>query len=49
MSRTIGLLTTLGIQPAQKLVLTLECEEEDAESYRDDLKLALERGRSGST
>jgi len=41
MARTIGLLTTLGIQPTQKLVLTLECEEDDAETYRDDIKLAL--------
>ena len=41
MARTIGLLAQLGIQPTQKLVLTLECEEEDAEMHRDDLKLAL--------
>ena len=41
MTRTIGLLTQLGITPARKLVLTLECEEEDAETHRDDLKLVL--------
>lgn len=43
MVRTIGLLSELGITPATKLVLTLECEEEDSETYRDDLKLALRR------
>jgi hypothetical protein len=41
MAKTIGLLTQLGIQPATKLVLTLECEEEDAETFRDDLRTVL--------
>lgn len=43
MARTIGLLSELGITPATKLVLTLECEEEDSATYRDDLKAALRR------
>lgn len=41
MARTIALLAQLGITPAQKLVLTIECEEDDADSYRDDLRHAL--------
>lgn len=41
MARTIGLLGQLGITPAQKLVLTIECDEDDADMYRDDLRLAL--------
>ena len=41
MARTIALLATLGITSAQKLVLTLECDEDDADTYREDLRLAL--------
>jgi hypothetical protein len=44
MAQTIALLASLGITPATKLVLTLECEEEDAETHRDDLRVTL-RGR----
>lgn len=41
MAQTIALLSSIGIVPATKLVLSLECEEEDADTYRDDIKAAL--------
>lgn len=41
MAETIGLLTAIGVVPTQKVVLTVECENEDAESYADDMDAAL--------
>jgi len=41
MAETLTLLGTLAQAPTQKIVLALECEEEDAESWRDELRVAL--------
>ena len=49
MVKTIALLGTLATTPAQKIVLTIACEEDDAESYRDDLRLALRARPVGIT
>jgi hypothetical protein len=43
MAQTLGLLAGLVDTPTSKVVLTLQCEEDDAESYKDDLRAALER------
>lgn len=43
MEETIDLLATLDTLPITKLVLTLECEEMIAESYRQKLRLGLKR------
>lgn len=41
MAVTIELLTQIGIVPIGKIVLTIECENEDADSYVDDLDAAM--------
>ncbi len=41
MAATIGLLTQIGIAPVGKVVLTIECENEDADSFVDDLDAAM--------
>lgn len=44
MAQTLALLAnTDGGLPLGKLVITIECENEDAESYADDLKRAMSR------
>lgn len=47
MARSIGLLAGLLDIPTGKVVLTLSCEEEDAESYRDDIRGVLSRRPAG--
>lgn len=41
MAETIGLLTALGIMPVGKVVVTVECENEDADSFVDDIDAAM--------
>lgn len=41
MAQTIGLLTAIGVAPTKKVVLTVECEAEDVDSYADDMDIAL--------
>ena len=41
MAQTIGLLTAIGVAPTKKVVLTVECEPEDVDSYADDMDIAL--------
>jgi len=41
MAETIGLLTQIGIVPTKKVALTIECKDEDAENYTDDIDAAL--------
>jgi len=41
MAQTIALLQQIGVVPLAKVVLTIECENEDAESYVDDLDIAM--------
>lgn len=42
MAETIALLTSLGIDmPAKKLTLVVECEAEDLNTYRDELRVVL--------
>lgn len=43
MAETIALLASLGVTPASKLTIVLECEEEDAEMWRGDLRATLRR------
>lgn len=43
MAETIALLASLGVTPANKLTLVFECEEEDAETWRGDLRATLLR------
>lgn len=48
MEDAIGLLAALDTMPAMKLVLTLECAEVIAESYRERLRLGLKRRMPGT-
>lgn len=41
MADTIALLTALGITPTRKVALTIECEDEDADHFRDELSVVL--------
>lgn len=42
MADTIALLTSLGISmPSKKLTLVVECETEDLDTYRDELRVVL--------
>ena len=43
MAQTIGLLAGLLDIPAGKVVLTIACEPEDADTYRDEIRAALSR------
>lgn len=43
MAQTLALLASLGVMPTRKVIITLECEEEDAASYREDIKQTLRR------
>ena len=47
MAQTLGLLAGLVDTPTSKVVLTLQCEEDDAESYKDDPRTVLERRPAG--
>lgn len=47
MDETVKLLAELDAMPMMKLVLSLECEEFIAESYRAKLRLALRRRPMG--
>jgi hypothetical protein len=47
MAQTIALLTGGSVLPIGKLVITIACENEDAESYAEDVKLAMARRPAG--
>src|SRR5262245_32631448 len=47
MAQTLGLLAGLVDTPTGKVVLTLQCEEDDADSYKADLCAVLSRRPAG--
>lgn len=47
MAQTLALLTGGAILPIGKIAITIECENEDAESHAEDVKLAMARRPAG--
>ena len=41
MARTVALLSGGAVLPIGKIVISVECENEDAESYADDIKAVM--------